>query len=384
MENIVFDILESLHPSLAEGVLPYILIAAVPLGIVMCYALVAILGELKFASFIQERLGPMRTGWKGVIQPLAEVVKLLQKEDITPDAADKPLFNIAPFIMFAASYASFAVIPFSTYFVPTGINIGLFYVLAVGSFAVIALMMGGWASNNKYSLLGGIRSVAQIISYEIPAAMCLLSIAVIVSSLQFANIGMSSDALAAIGLNVDGDSYLEGLNLVHINVAQSGGFWNWFIFGGPSTSIILKIILIPFMVGLFLIYLVSSLAETNRTPFDIPEGESEIVAGYHTEYSGMKFAMFFLAEYANMFLVSALIAILFFGGWNSPIPGLDSWWLGFGWFMLKALFFVFVQIWLRWTLPRLRVDQLMYVGWKVLLPMSFVCFIAISVYAMLI
>lgn len=365
-----------------EDLLSILLMSVIPLIVILCYALLAILGELKFASFFQERLGPMRTGWKGVLQPLAEVVKLLQKEDITPDAVNKPLFNLAPFIMFAGSYACFAVIPLSSMLVPAGINIGLFYVLAVGSFGVIAIMMGGWASNNKYSLLGGMRGVAQVISYEIPAAMALLSVAVIVSSLKIDNLGVSAEEIASIapGLNIDG--FLEGLNLNHINIAQSGGFWNWFILGGPGS--LAKIWVIPFMVGLFLIYLVSSLAETNRTPFDIPEGESEIVAGYHTEYSGMKFAMFFMAEYANMLLVSAIIVILFFGGWNSPIPGLDGPWLGFGWFMIKAFFFVFVQIWLRWTLPRLRVDQLMFVGWKVLLPMSFVCFMAVSLYAMLI
>lgn len=334
--------------------LAVLLIAILPLIFLIPYALVAILGELKIASWVQDRLGPMRTGWAGVLQPLAEVVKLLQKEDITPTAANKPLFNLAPFVMFIAAYAAFAAIPFSSAFVPANINIGLFYLLAVGSLAVIGIVMGGWASNNKYSILGAMRSVAQIVSYEVPAAICLLTIA----------------ALAGT------------LDMQELNRAQSGWFWNWFLFGGPGSA--LKIVFLPFLFGLFLIYLVASLAETNRTPFDIPEGESEIVAGYHTEYSGMKFAMFFFAEYANMFVVSALIAILFLGGWNSPFGDFLSgpiW--GVFWFLAKAMFFVFVQIWLRWTLPRLRVDQLMYISWKVLLPMSFVCFFAITVWAML-
>lgn len=336
-------------------ILSALLVAVLPLGFVVVYALIAILGELKIASFVQERLGPMRTGWKGTMQPVAEVVKLLQKEDITPDAADKPLFNLAPFLMFAAAFAGFAVIPFSPFFLPSNIELGLFYVFAIGSIGVVGLVMGGWASNNKYSLLGAMRSVAQIISYEIPAAIAILTIAMMSSSLN---------------LNVISDN-------------QSGWFWNWYIFGGPGP--IWKIVVIPFTFGIALIYLVATLAETNRTPFDIPEGESEIVAGYHTEYSGMKFAMFFFAEYANMFIVAAIITILFFGGWNSPFGDfLNNWWAQPIWFILKSFFFVFFSIWLRWTLPRLRVDQLMYVGWKVLVPMGFICFFAIGVYLMLI
>jgi NADH-quinone oxidoreductase subunit H len=337
-----------------NDIIAIILIITLPLMFVLVYALVAILGELKFASFFQERLGPMRTGPWGVIQPVAEVVKLLQKEDITPEAANKPLFNIAPFIMFIGAYAAFAVIPFSSSFIPADINLGLFYVFAVGSFSIIGLVMGGWASNNKYSLLGAMRSVAQIISYEVPAGVVLLTIATLAGT----------------------------LDMQALNHAQSGGFWNWFILGGSGGAG--KIFLIPFMLVLFIIYLISTLAETNRTPFDIPEGESEIVAGYHTEYSGIKFAMFFFAEYANMFVVSALIAILFFGGWNSPFGdslGGPVW--GALWFIGKSFFFVFVQIWLRWTLPRLRVDQLMYMGWKVLVPISFLCFFAAALWVML-
>jgi NADH-quinone oxidoreductase subunit H len=324
------------------------------MGFLLAYALIAILGELKISAFIQERLGPMRTGPWGIIQPIAEVVKLLQKEDITPDSANKPLFNIAPFLIFSAAYAGFAVIPFSAQFVPAGINLGLFFIFAVGSLAVVGLVMGGWASNNKYSLLGGLRSAAQIISYELPAAMAILSIAVLASS----------------------------LDMQEINRAQSGGFWNWFVFGGQGSFV--KVWVIPFTGLMTLIYIICSLAETNRTPFDIPEGESEIVAGYHTEYSGMKFAMFFFAEYANMFVVAAVTATLFFGGWNSPFGnfmGGSIFWDIF-WFVSKAFVFVFLQIWLRWTLPRLRVDQLMYLSWKVLLPMSLVAFVFIAFWAM--
>ena len=224
----------------------------------------------------------------------------------------------------------------------------------VGSFAVIGIFMGGWASNNKYSLLGAMRSVSQIVSYEIPAGVAILAMA----------------------------SLAGTLDIYKINQIQTGWFWNWFVFGG--TGSLSKLLVFPFTLVMSIIYLVSSLAETNRTPFDIPEGESEIVAGYHTEYSGMKFAMFFFAEYANMFVVSALITILFFGGWNSPFGDFCNGpiWNVF-WFISKSFSFVIIQIWLRWTLPRLRVDQLMYVGWKVLLPLSFVCFFAITLWAML-
>lgn len=347
--NFVFNLV-------GENTLAFVLIvAALPLMWVFPFALVAILGELKISAWIQERLGPMRTGWKGVLQPLAEIIKLLQKEDITPDAVNKPLFNVAPFVMFAGAYAAYAVIPFSSVFIPAGINLGLFYVFAVSAFGVLAIVMGGWASNNKYSLLGAMRAAAQMISYEIPIALAVLAIATMAGT----------------------------LDMQEIIRLQAGGFWNWNLFGGPGP--VWKYAMTLFTVPLFLIYFVASLAETNRIPFDIPEGESEIVAGYHTEYSGMKFAMFFLAEYSNMFVVSALITILFLGGWQSPFgeilngPIFQSLW-----FISKSMFFVFLQIWLRWTLPRLRVDQLMFVAWKVMLPFAFVCFFAIAVFSMLI
>jgi NADH-quinone oxidoreductase subunit H len=337
-----------------DSIITYAVIVVIPLVFVLIYALVAILGELKIASWIQDRLGPMRTGWKGVLQPLAEVVKLLQKEDIVPTNANKALFNLAPYVMFTGAFAAFAVIPFSSKYIPANLNVGLFYVFAVGAFAVIGIVMGGWASNNKYSLLGGMRAVSQMISYEIPLALALLAIA----------------------------SLSGSLDMQKIIIQQGGGFWNWNLFGGNGSWI--KIFFIPFTVALFIIHFVASLAETNRNPFDIPEGESEIVAGFHTEYSGMKFAMFFFAEYANMFIVSAVITVCFLGGWQSPFgdflndPIMQS-----VWFVGKAMFFVFVQIWLRWTLPRLRVDQLMYVSWKVMTPIAFVCFVAIAFWGLI-
>ncbi len=258
----------------------------------------------------------------------------------------------------------------------------MFFLRAVGSFCVLGIVIGGWASNNKYTILGAMRSTAQIVSYEIPAAVCILTIATLVSSYQLTDLGVTPDYVSQMGFKNIGDNYLSGLNIQHITVAQSGWFWNWFVFGGPGSFE--KIWVIPFLMLLFATYVISSLAETNRTPFDIPEGESEIVAGYHTEYSGMKFAMFFFAEDANMFVVAAVTTILFCGGWNSPFGEfLNQPYLQPMWFIGKSFFFVFLQIWLRWTLPRFRVDQLMFLGWKVLLPVSFVCFLAASFWGML-
>jgi NADH-quinone oxidoreductase subunit H len=253
--------------------------------------------------------------------------------------------------VFVGSYAAFAAIPFSAAYVGSEINIGLFYVLSVSSIVVVGLLMAGWASNNKWSLFGAMRSAAQIVSYEIPVAVALLAVVMV------------------------GGSF----DLQEINRAQSGSMLNWFVFQK-----------FPLLFIAGLIYFVASLAEVNRTPFDIPEAESELVAGYHTEYGGMKFALFFLAEYANMFAVSAIAATVFFGGWNSPFPS-GSWlgeltsgpWWGLFWFISKGMAFIFVQMWLRWTLPRLRVDQLMYVGWKVLIPFSFAVIIGVGAWVLM-
>jgi len=327
-------------------ILVFAVIAIVPLLWVLPYALFAVWLERKVAAHMQDRLGPMRVGgWHGWAQTIADILKLIQKEDIVPTLADKKLHFLAPLVVFIGSYAAFAALPFSSAYVGSYVNVGVFYILAVSSLAVVGLLMAGWASNNKWSLFGAMRSVAQIISYEIPTALAILCVVVIAGT----------------------------LDLQEINRMQTGWFWEWFVFKK-----------FPFVFVAFIIFFVSSLAETNRTPFDIPEAESELVAGYHTEYTGMKFALFFLAEYGNMFLVSAVAASLFLGGWNSPFGDFMSgpiW--GVFWFLSKGMFFVFVQIWLRWTLPRLRVDQLMHVSWKVLTPWSFVCLLAIGFWTVL-
>ena len=345
----IYDFFTNLFNSQLVG---SIISAALPLLLfILPFVLVAVLMERKVSAHMQDRLGPMRVGYHGILQTVADLLKLLQKEDIVADPNDKPLFNLAPVIVFAGSYAAFAAIPFTSAYIGTNVDLGIIYIVAVTSIVVAGILMSGWASNNKYTLLGSMRSVAHIISYEIPTMLVILSLIMITGT----------------------------MNLEKLSQLQTGYFWNWMIFGGPGASLG-KFLFIPFMIiGFFVIY-ISTLAEVNRTPFDIPEAESELVSGYHTEYSGMKFSIFFLAEYANMFAVSAIVATLFFGGYQSPFGylgnTLGAHWLvpieQFFWFTVKGVFFVFVQMWLRWTLPRLRVDQLMAVCWKYLIPIAFV------------
>ena len=341
-----------------SGILSAFIISLLPLFIfILPFALFAVLAERKVSAHMQDRLGPMRVGYHGILQTIADIVKLLQKEDLVPSATDKPLFNFAPYLVFAGSYAAFAAIPFSGVFIGTQIDLGLIYIVGVTGLVVAGILMAGWASNNKYSLLGAMRSAAQIISYEIPTLLIIVTLIMITGT----------------------------LNLHTLSEMQTGHFWNWMILGGPVLGI-QKVLLIPFMIFGCLIIFISTLAEVNRTPFDIPEAESELVSGYHTEYSGMKFAMFFLAEYANMFAVSAIVSVLFFGGFQSPFGYLGNTlnlpWLipieQFFWFTFKGLFFVFVQMWLRWTLPRFRVDQLMAFCWKYLIPFSFFILIIVG------
>ncbi len=327
---------------LQNETLVYTLMAIIPLIWVIPFALFAVWWERKISAHMQDRLGPMRTGWHGSVQTIADILKLILKEDIVPTAADSTLFKLAPYIVFGGAYAAYAVIPFSAAFTGSEINIGLFYFISISSVVVVGLLMAGWASNNKFSLYGALRSAAQIVSYEIPVALALLTVVMVAGT----------------------------FDLQAINHAQSGMFWHWFVFQK-----------FPFLFFALIIYFTASLAEVNRTPFDIPEAESELVGGYHTEYSGMRFALLFLSEYSNMFAVSAIATTLFFGGWNSPFGDVlgGPWWGAF-WFLTKGMTFIFVQMWLRWTLPRLRVDQLMYVGWKVLIPFSFVLIVGVGVW----
>jgi NADH-quinone oxidoreductase subunit H len=319
------ELLRDIFPILVSCILIFALLALVVLFLVWL--------ERKVSAHIQDRLGPMYVGgWHGWAQTIADALKLMLKEDIVPESADKALFKMAPFVVFLGAFAAYVVVPFGAASFVTDLNIGILYILAVGSLSVVGIIMAGWASNNKYSLYGGMRAAAQIISYEIPAAIAIMTVIIPVGS----------------------------LSMVDIVNAQKGGLSHWFILRNP------------FVFLAFIIYFIASLAEVNRTPFDIPEAESELVAGYHTEYSGMRFAFFFLAEYANMFLVAAVTTTLFLGGWTQVLPGSTQLIPGPILFFLKALVVIFTQMWLRWSLPRLRVDQLMYLSWKVLLPASFV------------
>ncbi len=327
--------------------LPELLRASLPM-LVSCLVIFAVLAvvvmflvwlERKVSAHMQDRLGPMYVGgWHGWAQTIADALKLLLKEDIIPEAADKVLFVMAPYIVFLGAFAAFVVLPFGAASIVSDLNIGILYIVAVGSLAVVGIMMAGWSSNSKYSLYGGMRSVAQIVSYEIPSAMAIMTVVILVGSLSMQQI---------VG-------------------AQKGGVQNWFLFRNPFTFLA------------FFLYFISSLAEVNRTPFDIPEAESELVAGYHTEYSGMRFAFFFLAEYANMIVVAGVATTLFLGGWTQILPGSTQLIPGPIMFFLKVMVLIFVQMWLRWSLPRLRVDQLMYFCWKVLLPASFVLILGVG------
>ena len=329
---------------------------------ILPFALIAVLLERKVSAHMQDRLGPMRVGYHGLLQTVADIIKLVQKEDIVASDNDKKFFDFSPLLVFAGSYAAFAAIPFSSAFIGSNIDLGIIYIIAVTGLVVAGILMGGWASNNKYSLLGAMRAAAQIISYEIPTLLVVVTVIMITGT----------------------------MNLSTMSEWQTGYFWNWLILGGPEFGIA-KILFIPLMLMAFLIIFLSTLAEVNRTPFDVPEAESEIVAGYHTEYSGMKFAMFFLAEYANMFAVSAIVSALFFGGYQSPFGYLGnllgfSWLIPieqFFWFTSKGVFFVIVQMWLRWTLPRFRVDQLMSFCWKYLIPISFVILLLVGLITVL-
>jgi NADH-quinone oxidoreductase subunit H len=320
-------------------------------GAVLFYSGVTSWVERKLAGHIQARYGPMRVGPHGILQFMADGIKLVLKEDLVPAAAERLLFKAAPYIIIAASLAGFVTIPFTGLNTPylsvavVDLNIGVLYVIAMASVVVVALMAAGLGSVNKWSLYGAVRSAAQIIGYEVPMAITLLTMIMITGTLSMDDIVRE----------------------------QAGGIHRWLIFRYG-----------PFTILAFLIYFIAGLAEVNRTPFDLPEAESEIVAGYHTEYSGMRFAFFFMAEYANMLVVACLGTVVFLGGWQSPIgttilPGYWGLLEGFGWSMVKALALIVVMIWLRWTLPRLRVDQLMRMSWKVLLPVSFVNLMVVAV-----
>ncbi len=350
------------------------------LTFLLLFAVFAIYAERKISAFIQDRMGPMETGPYGLLQTVADLLKLLQKEDIIPKAADKFLFIVAPAIIFTVIFSGFAVIPFSPDLMGSGTAIGVFFLLAIVSLDVLGILLAGWGSNNKFGLYGALRSVAQIVSYEIPLTLAVLCVVIICQSMNLQEICLQQGTLLTWAQSQEGFSslpeknFLFGLQATGIDLTSIGGFLTWNIFRAP--------ILIP----AFIVFFIASLAEANRAPFDLPEAESELIGGYHTEYSGFRWAMFMLSEYGMMLLVSFLAAILFLGGWNTPLPNMGSlaladWtsgvpgtiaanaWGSF-WILSKVLFLIFLQMWARWTYPRLRVDQLMTLSWKYLLPLS--------------
>ena len=348
----------------------YLLYIIVGIGLFAFSALFALFGvyaERKVSAFIQDRLGPTETGKYGALQTIADILKMVQKELITPSAADKFLFILAPAIIFIGVYLGFAAMPWATGIVPVKLNIGLYYTFAIISIETLGILMAGWGSNNKYAILGAMRSAAQIISYEIPAGFAIIAVVMICQSLNLQDIALQQGILSPERVKFAG----------FWDVSKTGGILAWNIFKAPH------------LIVTFFIYFIASLAESNRAPFDIPEAESELVAGFHTEYTGLRFAFVFLAEYSMMFLVSMIAVTLFLGAWNTPLPNIGSvrladwttgtFW-GIIWIIIKCLGLVGLQMWIRWTLPRFRVDQLMAFCWKVLTPLAFACMLLSGVW----
>lgn len=328
------------------------------------FVVIAVYAERKTAAFIQNRLGPMEVGPVGLFQTIADLLKMLQKEDIRASAVDKLPFLFAPLFIFSVIFGGFALLPLTTEVSGAFVSPGLFILLAVVSLDVLGILMAGWASNNKYSLFGAMRAAAQIISYEIPLGLSVLAVVMISQTLDLQLMSMNQ------GILTNEVVYLFGIKAWNIDVTAVGGLLSWNVFQAPILWIV------------FVIFFIAGLAEANRTPFDLPEGESEIIGGYHTEYSGFRWGLFMLSEYGMMLLISLLGSILFFGGWNTPLPNIGSLSLadwttgpiwGIVWLISKALFWIFLQFWVRWTFPRLRVDQLMSLSWKYLTPIALIC-----------
>jgi NADH-quinone oxidoreductase subunit H len=380
------------------------------INFIAVYAGVSTLVERKIAAHMQARVGPYRVGPHGALQWAADALKLMLKEDIIAKETDRLLFKLAPYVVFAGSFACWVALPYLPHWSPAQMNIGILYLLAVSSAVVIGILMAGWSSGSKWALFGAMRSAAQIVSYEVPVGLTLLAMLLMYGTLDLQEISRAQSHGLPFGLYAD----------------HYGGLWSWGINRYP-----------PFTVIAFLVYYIGALAETNRTPFDIPEAESELVSGYHTEYAGMRFSFFFLAEYANMFVVAAIATTLFLGGWQPPSPSASGYgylaagglggllvgyfwkrqWfdgvvaahLGAGlavlaavflaqpssdmtftghglpqlvgglvWFMAKCFGLIFLMMWLRWTLPRYRVDQLMDLCWKKLTPVALVNLVVIG------
>lgn len=313
------------EPFTSAGV--FAVCAAIAFTFMGAVAGVLVWAERKICARMQSRRGPVHVGGKfGWLQSIADGIKLVLKEDIIPDEADKPVFRLAPYLVIAGTFLAFAALPFSDRILIVDLDVGIFFILAVSALSAVGILLGGWASNSKWSLYGAAREVAQVVSYEIPLTLAVLPVVIAAGS----------------------------LSLRDIVAAQAGSILNWHLFS-------------PFMFICFFIFFTAGLASLGRAPFDLPEAESELVAGFFTEYSGIRFSYFFLAEYGGMFLISGVASALFLGGWH--LGPYSSAWI----FLAKTSFLLFVMIWVRWSLPRLRIDQVMYVCWKVLTPFAMAC-----------
>jgi len=335
----VHEWLFSVMPEGVATVVEWVLIAALYLAFFALAGLLLVWMERRIAAFFQLRLGPNRVGPAGLFQTIADALKLVTKELTGTARADKFLYNLAPYFVIVAALVSLSVLPFSASLQAFDINIGVFFIMAVSSIGVIGILLGGWASNNKYSLIGAMRSGLQTVSYELSVGLSILTMVLLAGSLQISEI---------------------------VEAQRTGG---WFILQGHIPAVIA-----------FMIFMIAGTAETNRAPFDMVEAESELGAGFHTEYSGMKFAYFFLAEFINMFIIAAVAVTIFFGAYLSPFGITESLpWLGVVWFMLKVLVVIFLMMWFRWTFPRLRVDQLLTLEWKYLLPLNLMNIVLMAV-----
>ena len=363
----------SLHVGgMSSGLLAALLVLAIAAGVLLIFmaptAGIITWVERRVSARMQSRVGPNRAGPQGFFIWVADGVKSISKEDIIPTQADQALFRLAPYLVFIGVSATFVVMPFGQYLIAADLDIGILFVIAVTSLAAIGLLTGGWASNNKWSLLGGIRAAAQVISYEIPSAVAIVCIVMMTGSLSMQEI---IGAQAGLGNSLQG---MQGA----VDLLTTGGWpWYWYAFRNPVTFL------------LFFLFFTTALAEGNRTPFDLPEGESELVAGYSTEYSGMRYVFFFFAEWANIFVFCGIATALFLGGWQ--VPGVSAaqqeaslglQLLGTFLFLLKAWVLIFIVIWIRWTLPRIRIDQLMTLCWKWLVPLSFLGFALTGLWVM--
>jgi NADH-quinone oxidoreductase subunit H len=330
--TIITDFLAEYMPADVASTVELVIVAAIYLGVFALLGLFLVWMERRVAGFFQLRLGPNRRGPMGLFQTVADALKLVSKELTGTERRDKFLYQIAPYFVIVTALTTLGIIPFSAELQAFDFNIGIFFVTSVSSVAVIGIFLAGWASNNKYSLIGGMRSGIQMISYELSTGMVIVTMAALTGTLQLSGI---------------------------VNYQAEHG---WLIWSGH----------IPAIIG-FMIFTIAGTAESNRTPFDLVEAESELGAGYHSEYSGMNFAYYFLAEFVNMFIISAMAVVLFFGGWLSPFGITDGIpYMGAFWFVIKTLGMVFLMMWFRWTFPRFRIDQLLTLEWKYLIPISMV------------